>query len=522
MHLNSTANRCPTPQNKHGILLPMFLAVGAVLTSFLWQGHMGISTADEGFLWYGAQRVMLGEVPLRDFNSYDPGRYYWTAMIMSLLHNDGIISLRIANAISQAMGLFLALLLIDRCVLKRSLLFLLVATITMIFWMFPWFKLFDVSLSIALIGILSFIIERPTSRRYFLTGLCVGFIAALCRQQGTFGAAGSLGVMVYLALKRQQGPGFVKGVFIWAGGVVAGYLPAFLMFALVPGYALAFWDSFGTYIGVCISIPVPWPWLAPFGRASFGAVVRWVLSGLFFMAPVIFGVSSIVWVIFQRLHKRPVSSVLVACAFLALPYAWYAFAAPDISRLGLGIFPFLIGVLVILGNKPAKFKWPFVALLCVATILVMLPNHPGWKSERYVEVDLGGDRLKIYPETANYFAMLNKLVRDYAPDGRSFIAVPSFTTSYAVLRRKSPTHEIYSPSPRSEAFQQTEIERIKSANPGFAIIYDKPHFGVEDLRYSKTHPLIYQYIRNHFELLSSRLYTEDPAYKLYKSKRTAS
>lgn len=506
-------------------VLPLLLAVIAVAASFFWQGHMGLSTGDEGFLWYGAQRVMHGEVPIRDFDSYDPGRYYWTAMIMFLLRDDGIIALRIANALIQTLGLFLGLLLIDRSAPKKNFLFLLVATITLFFWMFPWFKLFDISLTIALIGVLSFMVVQPTSKRYFGVGLSIGFVAALCRQQGTFGALGGLGILLYHVLPGSNRPKPIKGFLIWFTGVITGYLPAFLMFALVPGYALAFWNGICVYLfeikGAFVSLPVPWPWLVPLGQVSVGGGVRWILSGFFFMAPVIFGVSGLVWAIYQRLHKRPVSSVLFACVFLALPYAWYVFAAPDISRVGLGIFPFLIGVLIILGNKPAKFKWPFVSLLCVATILVMLPNHPGWASNRYVEVDLGGDKLKIYPETAKYFAMLNKLAKDYAPDGQTFIAVPRSTTSYAVLRRKAPMYEIYSFSPRSEVFQQTEIERIKSANPGFALIWEQPAFGSDRLRFSKTHPLIFQYILDHFDPLPSLDYTDDPAYCLYKVKSAA-
>ncbi len=138
-----------------------------MFTLFLWQGHKGFGLWDEGYLWYGAQRVMLGEVPIRDFMSYDPGRYYWSAALMSLWNDNGIMALRSAVAIFQAIGLFAGLLLIARSSKNQSFVYLLLSALTLAVWMFPRHKLFDISLSILLIGVMVFLIQKPTGRRYF-------------------------------------------------------------------------------------------------------------------------------------------------------------------------------------------------------------------------------------------------------------------------------------------------------------------------------------------------------------------
>ena len=507
------------------ILLPLQIlafSIFSIYGLFLWQGHQGFNLADEGFLWYGAQRVLLGEVPIRDFMTYDPGRYYYSAAVMSLLGNNGIMALRTAVAIFQSLGLFVGLLLIARTVKKQNFFYLLLSALTLVVWMFPLHKLFDISLSIFLIGILAFLIENPTSRRYFITGMCVGLVAFFGRNHGIYAVAGSLGVMLWLSIKQSENIGLIKGFSLWSTGVLIGYLPMILMMLLVPGFAEAFLKSISYLLergSTNIPLPIPWPWLVNFNLVPLDLAIRALMVGLFFIAIIVFGVLSIAWVIWQRIHKKQVSSALAAASFLVLPYAHYAYSRADMGHLAQGIFPLLVGCLVLLSTQPTRIKWPLVLLLSAASVWVMHIAHPGWQchtSKQCVDIEISGSNLLVDPSTANDVRLLRQLADQYAPKDQSFIAAPFWPGAYALLERKSPMWEICALRPRSKAFELAEIEGIKAQKPGFVFILDHPLDGHDELRFRNTHPLIHQYFLDNFELLPG---STNPEYQIYKAKR---
>ncbi len=354
--------------------------------------------------------------------------------------------------------------------------------------------------------------------------MCVGLVAVFGRNHGVYGFAGSLGVMLWLYINRSVGPPVTKGLAIWGLGVVAGFMPIVLMALSIPGFANAFIESIRFLIefkGTNLPLPVPWPWSVDFGSMPIHDAVGAVLVGLFFVAVAGFGTLSAPWITWQAFRRVKVSSALVAASFMGLPYAHYAYSRADPGHLAQGIFPFLIGSLALLAPQSAKLKWPLTLGLCFASLWVMQMHQPGWQCAldgQCVEVKISGNSLLVSPDTAGDIELLRSLAHQYAPNGRSFVATPFWPGAYALLERRSPTWDIYPLFSRSEAFEQAEIARMSSANPGFVLVLDLPLDGREDLRFKNTHPLTHQYIVDNFRRLA-----ESPSenYQIYAERSTS-
>ncbi len=476
----------------------------------------GVLLADEGFLWYGVQRTLLGEVPIRDFMAYDLGRYYWSAAIMGLMGDNGIMALRLTTSIFAGFGLFAALVVIARSCREEHILVMLPAAVILILWMFTPYKLFDITASIALVGVLAYLIERPSLRRCFVCGLVLGLAAVFGRNHGLYGVIGCFGAIVCLAVFNQGRLRLISALGWWAAGIMIGYMPMLLALAFVPGFAKAYWEVLRftfEWRSTNLPLPVPWPWRPPINTRNF-------MIGSFFIALPLSGVAGVIYTIYVRFKDKAIPPAAAASAFLILPYAHYAFSRAEIEHLALGIFPFLIGGLAILAASSRKVRIPSIALLLSVSLIVMLPSHRAWHQLNGGEnVRLGGDIITTDHETAQLIALLRSLDMEYCRDGRTFLAVPFWPGAYAVLERKAPIWEIYPIVPRNSTFQEKEIQRIENAEPGFAMVSDLALDGREALRFSNTHPLIDQYIRQHFKQVEEPLSLK--GYLVYRNRKAA-
>jgi len=484
-------------------------SVTAVLCLFLFQGSVGINLADEGFLWYGAQRVLAGEIPFMDFQSYDPGRYYWCALFMGIFSNDGIISLRFSVAVFQAIGLAVGVYLVFSSCKNNTKAFVLFALLILLLWMFPRHKLFDISLSILLIGVLTHLVRKPTFWSYGLAGLFVGLTATFGRNHGVYGIIGSVGVIAWLNIFPFTGKALFKNTTSWITGMMIGFLPILIMMVFITGFGSAFADSVLQLFelkATNISLPVPWPWEVEFNNIQVGNAIQEVLVGFFFIAILVFGAVSIVWICVIKARKKPIPHAVVAASCLSLPYAHYAFSRADVGHLALGIFPFLIGCIVLIGTLRPKPKWSLIVLLLTSSFWVMHSRHPGWKritGNHIVDTVVYGSNLQINANKAHNIKWISDLFEQHVSTNGSILVTPSWPGAYAFLGQKSPVWEIYALWPRPPKFENAEIGRLKTSNPELLFVMEWALDGRDDLRFSNTHPLTYTYITDNYALFES-------------------
>jgi len=512
------ANPSPRSRLSHWTAWISLSLLAAAAMLFL-EGRKGFGISDEGFLWYGVQRILAGDVPLRDFMAYDPGRYYAAAALMKPWANDGIFALRAALALVQSLALCLALALVMRGRRAPSAPWLAISLVTLAVWMYPRHRMFDITISLFLMLALTLWVARPTMIRCVTAGVAVGLAAVFGKNHGVYGAVASLGVIGYLAVQRPSSfPRPLLALLGWAAGVILGYSPILIMAARIPGFAPHYWESIRFLLetrSTNLPLPVPWPWAISFSL-PLSRIVHGLFTGAFFVAVAAYAVAGIPWAMRAALRKRPLEPARVSSAVLALPYAHFAFSRADVDHLTQGVFPLLIGTLLLADNLPSRGRWLLVMSLCGASLIVMTPKHPVYQCgivRDCVETSIGSDRLLVDRRTARHVDLVQRLSRQFAPAGESFVVVPYWPGAYAMMRQRAPLWSIYALFPGSRSFQEGEIDRIRAARPAFAVIDEHALDGREERRFARTHPAIHRYLLEHFVEVPG--YSVDPEYRVF-------
>ncbi|MDC6166123.1 hypothetical protein [Paucibacter sp. XJ19-41] len=510
------------PRIARGALL--WAALAALCITALWFAlgwRYGFDLADEGYLWYGAQRVLHGEVPMRDFMAYDIGRYYWLAAAMRLLGDEGILAARLGAVAYQLLGTGLGVYLVLRVVpaagLGRLALALLTAALLTI-WVYPYYKVFDHGTSVMIVALLVLMLGSRRRTAWFSAGLLLGLAAMMGRNHGVYGAVAVGGVLLLLWFKQTDRPGTLRLGLVFAAGVVVGFSPTFWMMAVVPGFQEAFIASILMLLrsgSTNIGLPVPWPWMVDVAQAGGIIGAARILVGLGFVLILL-----VPLLILARLIaggqplQRPANQLLVAAALAGWPYAHYAFSRADLTHLALGIFPLLLASLGAAALRGVRLASVLGAALLAGSMLALSLEQPYLAhrllSRKLLSASVTGQTLHMYPSVAKRYLACSAALAAYPEAGERFLAVPDMPSLYAIQRSRMPIWEIYSLFPRDTAFEHAELGRLQAAPPRLVLLSDHALDGRPEQRYSRLHPVLYDWITTEFEPVSSASSALDP------------
>ncbi len=504
--LRSVSSTSENP--RHGTSIAWAAALSVLLCggSHLAFGRDGLNLREEGYLWYGVLRVLEGEVPLRDFQGYDPGRYYWCAAF-TWLFGQGILGVRAAATAFQALGFFFGSLALAR--LSKSRMTLLVSAVIVFLWMFPRFKLFEHSIALGAVWMGARYLEAPGRKCAFCSGAFVGLAAFFGRNHGVYLALAFSALLLFEGWKTRS-PGLFRRLLALAAGVLVGYAPAWGMLLFVPGYADAVLQAVSLDLahGANTPEPYPWFWRVPHGGLDlFELAVQLALDAAFLLPVILFPLGILV-ALRTRSDQLAARALPIAATTVGLLYVHhyavrsdlphFAQASPPLWLLALGI-PALLPGMRRLGT------WFVLGLLLIPSLLVtgrgtLFSADPQFPLvHEKVEYPVAGEPLWLFLPKARQLHLLKRAV-DYhvAAEEEDLFIVPASPTLYPFLGKRSPTWWILFIWHATAAEQAATIRQLEEREVKWILLCLQDYDHDPAYRFELTNPDVLRYIAEHF------------------------
>lgn len=454
----------------------LVLALVLSALAFWCNADQGMSWADEGLLWYGSQRVLAGELPVRDFYSYDPGRYFWTAMFFKLAADQSLRTTLLAVSAFSCLALTATLTSLAYAGLGRFHRVLLAIAITIAF-SYPRHKGFDQSLSLLLACAILPVLKLPGSwRRWMLLGIMTGLAATMGRNHGVFFSVASALTGGYLVLSRASVRPFQGGT-AFAIGTGIGYLPVIILCVLHQDFLVEFWHSVLQTGQWQLSLPIPFPWrISLDGLTPLRAVHSRVYSVMCMVVPAGY-LLTLAWTAHstRRESCHGLTQVMAALSLAGLPYLHQAFDRADFDHFVQGVLPafalFTCAAALPLSAPRRTLllhggSWASLILLALLWVpyipgirmLLLEQNSPGSTTP----FTMDGTTYRIESYQARLLTEARNLARKCQITDRQFLAAPHFPGLYAFLGVRAPAWESYYLHNRPLPIQQEHVRAMTS------------------------------------------------------------
>jgi hypothetical protein len=449
--------------------------------------------ADEGYLWYGVQQAVKGRWPHRDFKSYEPGRYLWSALFARAF-GAGLLPLRRATHLFFAAGLGAALLALRSRGLDWPSIALAAFALSAIAQ--PQHKLFEHAWLLLAWSSCAWLLSAQSAPAWACEGAVLGLSLFFGFNLFLYASAG---FALALAVAAASGilPFAAWRIGALALGAASGLLPMACM-ALSPGFARMFYRRrIGTVIArgeSNLSLPRPWPWrAAPAQLLGLDPAHRRAFQWTFLLLPGLPALA-LARVALRALPPAVDVPALLAAASLGLAAFHHAASRADPSHILQSLAP---ACLLLLACAAPFAPWAFVPIAALMPWLA----RPLWHRARvdgFVRRRVGGGDIDVPNAQARLFDAVAEECGAGSPRNELF-AAPAYPAVYAALAMESPVYDTFSLYPAGDAAQADMIAAIERAPVRVAVMSDAPIDGREELRFSRTHPQVWAHLHAHFE-----------------------
>jgi len=474
--------------------------------AFALNAHIGFNLQDESFLWYGVQRTHAGELPMRDFRAYDPGRYFWCSM-WAYLFGDGLVAVRAASWIFAAGGLTCGMLAARRAIPSRYGLVLVGFLLTM--WLWPPWKLFEASIAMTAVFLAVRLVESPTKRRHVVAGLCVGLAAFLGRNLGLYTGLAFGAITLLVAWKERSGES-LRRVGWLARGVLGGYAPMILLVLLSSGFRAAFVDSVRFYVGqnaLNAQLAAPFPWRVDFTGRDFAATASLFAIGFFFVAFFVVYALALLPIVRTKREDLGRNALLVASVFVGICLAHHASVRSDLSHLAQTVHPLLFATLALAGALPSResaiARGIALLVLTILSVYAIGLTSPIVRRlsapplNEFVTAKVGVDTVVMPRNEMRALESLRTLITlNVKPEEKLWVGAP-FIGLYPLFGRRSPAWEIYPAWKADDAGQERLLGELTGVE--WVLVDTRPIGGDEEMQISRSHARVWQMLMSAYD-----------------------
>jgi hypothetical protein len=453
--------------------------------------------ADEAYVWYGTLRLLEGKVPVRDFRSYEPGRYLWSAPFV-LAFGKGVQSIRLASWTFYALCLlfsgqaFMAL--------GVSLPGLAILLITAIGTVREIYKLYEPGFAWIWIAVAALSLASPTANQGALLGGVFGLAAVFGLNLALYTSAASCVVLIWLWLHQQLTLPFLLAA---TGGLTIGLGPLILYCLIAQGFLRAVIQRrISTIIRrgtTNLPLPIPFPWRKGAWAGEKKKVLHRLWLGFSFLVLPTLPPLTLAMLIAQPAFMNSTDQVvLFAAACLGL-FAWHhAFSRADEWHLYQSHVPALIlAVLWLEKTKPGLMLLLIWLSLAIWFYLRDLKSRMLRRFNR--QWNTGGCMIVLHESSNQIIECIDSELKRTSTDAQDWLlAVPFTLWLLPILGCRSPVYDIFCVYPANEEGQNLMIAEL-AGNPFEAAVIDNSALdGREDLRFSRTHPKVWAWLNKNF------------------------